>query len=185
MDSCHSNVWLAREVRAMKIKTNTPELMIVTYRSTILSTVLMCAILFLACFCIAFTVSGPFVFAAIAWLAILIMIYGFFHTLRRVAVFFDRQGEVVTVRERTWRGLTNFSYPLTDLGAAIIQTSKDEDDVAAHRIALRFVAGMNQGDYPLTDVYFAGRSTHKVVDAINNWLGSGVDSPPITRLYPR
>lgn len=105
----------------------------------------------------------------------LLCITVFAATLRRIAVFLDREADQLTLRTRTWRGQTNLTYPLSYLGEAVVQT-QNRNQTETYRLALRLTGGMDAGEHPMTWLFVHDTQAFDAADAINAWLMGPVDS---------
>jgi hypothetical protein len=87
--------------------------------------------------------------------------------VQRVRLTFDRTSGQVTRTCRSFRGLTQQTYPLGRLDGARVDTSTDSDG-STYRMELRLKDP--QETVPFTSYYTSGRKPETMAQAVTDWL---------------
>ena len=155
----------------MKLRHNTPDLLIVEDRPWLFGVMI---ILFILIFCgagLMMVAEGEwmgFVFAIVGGGLGLVAFWGF---VRRVQVVFHRpEGWIEIRRANLFRRLKN-RYELAGVKRAIVETRRS-DNADLHRVALIIEAGGVTGTKPLTEAYSNFGNHRQVADTINSWLAA-------------
>lgn len=158
----------------MKVRHNTPDLLIVEARPWILG------VLF-AAGAVGFFGAGVVQLVAlnIAGLGLIaggaFMMLFFYIFVRRVQVVFHRPEGWVEIRQRTIRRYDRVRHDLAEVERAMVQTSNSGDGGPTHRVALVIPEGQSKGRHPLTNYYTGGSGAERVAKVINGWLDSALD----------
>lgn len=163
----------------MKIKNNTPDLLIIDNAPWLLSFLLAGSILMPVGFAINALFSGDIQ----TGLRVLVIGGGFgalFFAafVSRDQLVLDRRDNRVEMRRRTLFRQTSIRHDLRYLRRAIVQTSRS-DNSDTHRMTLELDGGMDPGLHPFTTAYTSGKGARRGADAVNAWLAAQpVDSEP-------
>jgi len=95
--------------------------------------------------------------------------------IKRTVLVFDRDQGTLSIATRGYNGDAFVVHALDNLGKAVVQ-SAHRDDAMTHRVALRLIDGMDQGDHPVTRIYTRGDSAIIASHTINRWLTLPLDS---------
>ena len=153
----------------MKIRRNSPDLLIVEDRPWLIGILIILFIL-------VFVGAGLFLVIDGEWLGLPFALIGgglglgaFWAFVRRVQVVFHRpEGWIEIRRANVFRRLKN-RYDLDGVERAVVQTSRsDNSDV--YRVALIIEAGGVTGTKPLTLAYSNIGDHRGIADTINAWL---------------
>jgi hypothetical protein len=154
----------------MKIRRNSPDLLIVEDRPWLLGLMI---ILFILIFCgagLTMLLSGE-------WLGLLFFLAGgglgfgaFWAFVRRVQVVFYRPEGWVEIRRANIMRRLATRFDLAGVHRALVETSTS-DGKNLHRVALFVEKGGVTGTKPLTLAYSNVGDHHGVASAINAWLG--------------
>lgn len=155
----------------MKIKHNTPDLLIVADIPWIFGIMAICFIL-------------VFMFVAMTAGGVLGVIFGFFGVIcgglafialaRRTQIVLDRTRDALLVRRRSVFRYTSNSYPLSDLKAAVLDSHFDEDNQQMDRAVLEFKPATGGKRIPVTQSYTNTRGPRLAVDTINTWIAANL-----------
>ncbi len=100
--------------------------------------------------------------------------------VRRVQVILDRRTNSILIRRQSVFGYDTVEHKLADLSHAEIETTRSSGKNGSsnlHRPVLILNQGMSAGRHPIVEAYASGRGSHRMVDAVNDWLPtSKVDS---------
>lgn len=153
----------------MKVIRKTPNQLIVEERPWVIGILLVIAMLVPIGIGLAMLFDG-------AWLGLMVVLSAAFPLLfififvRRVQVVFHRSEGWVEIRRQTLRDQTAVRHELSEIERASVQSSSTSDGADTHRIVLHIPKGQSKGIHPLTQYYASGSGSHRVADAINDWL---------------
>jgi hypothetical protein len=155
---------------AMKVTTDTPDLLIIDDRPLVLAGVFVVILLVF----VGIGIERLFAGAVLEGLGFAILGGGFVLGgmvvfVRRNQLVLDRPGGQVLMRRQTFVTYTERRFELADLDKAVVQTSRSSDS-DTHRMALVFDRGAKVGTHPFTSVYTSGRDAQRAADAVNGWL---------------
>lgn len=154
----------------MKVIRNTPNQLIVEERPWLIGSLLIIAMLVPIGIGLAMLSDG-------SWLGLMVILSAAFPLLfvfifvRRVQVVFHRSEGWVEIRGQTLRDQTAVRHDISEIEGASVQSRSTSDGTDTHRIVLHIPEGQSKGIHPLTQYYASGRGSHRVADAINDWLG--------------
>ena len=155
----------------MKIRSDTPDLLIVEDRPWILGLMI---ILFILAFCAA----GLFMILDGEWMGLPFLVIGggiglvaFWAFVRRVQVVFYRPGGWAEIRRANVFRRRATRFDLEGVHHALVETSHSDGD-ELYRLALFVEKGGVSGTKPLTLAYSNIGDPHSVAAAINAWLGA-------------
>lgn len=97
--------------------------------------------------------------------------------VRRTQVILDRTGATVTLQRRSLFGARSTTYPLAKLTHAETERIRNKNRTRMYRAVLAFHGPAGTDYVPLMQSYATGRSAHKNVAAINDWLGVSDPAP--------
>ena len=155
----------------MKIKTDTPDLLIVE------DTPWLFAIMVTIMTLVFIGIGMGLVFSG-EWMGLFFAVIGgglgllfFFLIVRRVQVVFYRPEGWVEIRRANVLRRATVRHQLDEVSRAIVQrTSGDSGDL--HRVTLEIDHGESAGQHPLTIAYSNTGDHHGVARAINDWLSA-------------
>jgi hypothetical protein len=155
----------------MKIKTNTPDLLVVEERPWLLG-------LGIILFTLIFAAVGLFMLTDGEWMGLAFLLIGgglgllgFFAFVRRVQVVFFRPEGWVELRRANALRRSTVRHDLGEISRAIVETSRGEN-ADLHRVTLEIDSGQSAGLHPLTQAYTNVGKHHAVARAINDWLSA-------------
>jgi hypothetical protein len=151
----------------MKVKTETPDLLVLEDRPLFASLLLAAFFLADAAAVIALALQGDWAGVGMLGLGLPLLVLAAFFFVRRTIVFLDRPGNRVTIRTATLRRQTEDTLPLDRVTGAEVQVGRGSG-TPTRRAALVLAGG---GMRELTQVYSSGGGASRAVAAINRWLG--------------
>ena len=154
----------------MKVKQNTPDLLILEERPWLLAVVLMAGGLAFLGAGLAAAIDGQmigllFVFFSLIWWGVLYLF------VQRTQVVFNGLDGWVEIRSKTLLGYSKTRHDIAEIERAIYQ-SMSSDGGKTHRVALVVPNGQSAGIHPVTRAYTGGGSAMIASNAINTWLTS-------------
>ena len=93
--------------------------------------------------------------------------------VRRVQVILDRGKDRILIRRQSVFGYDSVAHILSNLSHAELErtTSTREGRTSTlYRPVLILDKGMSAGRHPIVDAFSNGRGSHRLVDAVNEWL---------------
>ncbi len=160
----------------MKITRNTPGQLILSNTPWLIGIML---VLFILCF----VGAGLFMVTQGGeglWFGILFALFGgglgfgaFCAFVRRVQVILDRPTNSILIRRQSVFGYHTVEHKLSNLSHAEVETTTSTSDKGTskmHRPVLVLDKGMSAGRHPIVEAYVSGHGSHRMVDAINDWL---------------
>jgi hypothetical protein len=154
----------------MRIKSETPDMLIIEDRPVVIALLLSAFVLAEVIAVFYLVAEGEWAGVAMLGLGIPLLAVAFIVFVRRTIVFLDRPGGMVTIRVASLIGQKENSLPLAEVTGAEVQTRRSSKGGSTHRPALRLTGGSAQ---ELVTVYTSGGGAGRVVGAINRWLGTG------------
>lgn len=151
----------------MRVKTDTPELLVLEDRPLLIAVFLSAFLLFDAAIVIALMAQGEWAGVAMLGLGIPLLLAGFVFFVRRTIVFFDRSTGLVTIRVASLIGQKEESLPLADVAGADVQVNRSSKGGSTSRPVLRLRGG---GSKALLTVSTSGGGAGRAKAAINRWL---------------
>lgn len=160
----------------MKITRNTPDLLVIDHYPLLLTLALGGFMLLFAGVAFDglrmgnwFLVVLMLVLSVALWFVIRI-------AATRVRLVFDRGTGLLTIRQKSTKGLQEWRHPLDTIGQARVATQQGESDT--YRLEIHFASGMDAGfAHPVTESFSSDTRTHTAAKVINTWLAA-VDSAP-------
>lgn len=157
----------------MRVTRNTADQLRIEHRAALVIFALGLGLLFPVAFGIALVLSGewmgwPFLFLG-TWLCIWLV-----RLIERVQVILDRPSNTLTLRRRSLQGYKQDVFDLDTLVQAELEVEKG-DEVDSYRAFLVLEGETRSGRYPLTLISSSIQGHRRVVNAINAWLGNGVE----------
>lgn len=154
----------------MKVKHNTPDLLIVGETPWLIAIALSIGTLMFAGAGTSMMLQGEWAgFAFVGGSAFWMLFFYLF--VRRVQVVFHGPEGWVEIRRRNLRRYIKVRYDIAEISKAIYQTSQGESG-STHRVVLILPTGESAGQIPLTEHFTSGRGAQKTTKAINSWLDS-------------
>ncbi len=151
----------------MKVRENTPDLLVVEYRPFWSGIALIVFILGFLVFGIAILSDGDTLRGVtVLLLGILCGGVGFGAFVRRAQAVFHRPEGWVELRNRSVFGTRRVRHDLSEISRAIVEELSD-----TARVSLVIDAGQSAGTHPITTIYSSG-DKQRVADAINDWLAA-------------
>ncbi len=157
-------------MRAMKVVRDHPDQLILEDSPVLMTVLLVVMALVFLCIGVGMMFSDQAWFGVL-WVVFTVAVFGLFLVLfvRRNQLILDAGTGVVTHRRRTLRTYWQVERDLAHLERAIVQTSRSSES-SAHRMALVYGGGMDEGIHPFTAVYTSGRGAARGAEAVNRWL---------------
>ncbi|NVO57521.1 hypothetical protein HW561_17120 [Rhodobacteraceae bacterium B1Z28] len=93
--------------------------------------------------------------------------------VRRVQVILDRHKDRILIRRQSVFGYEAVEHVLSNLSHAELESTVSTSDgrrSTLYRPVLVLDEGMSAGRHPIAEAYSNGRGSHRLVDAINEWL---------------
>ena len=160
----------------MKVKRNTPDLLIAEEVPWFISIMLFI-------FIMAFVIPGVMLVFMGEWAGLIFALGGgglgfggMCVFVERLQVILDARTMTITLRRRTILGHQERVLPLTGLLRAATErsTSSGKSRQTLYRpvLVLEDRAGGGEQRHPVTEVYSSGRSAERLVAAVNGWLGA-------------
>lgn len=153
----------------MKIRTNTPELLIVEDRPWLLGVMLGGFILLFVAIGLSMLSSGEMA----GWFVLLfgggMGVVAFMAFVRRVQAVFHRSEGWVEIRRANVLRRQTVRHELHEVSRAVVQELSGKDG-PTRRVALIFDDGPSAGTHPLRLAYTNYGNPQGVADAINAWL---------------
>lgn len=151
----------------MRIKTDTPSLLVLEDRPLLIALLLSAFVLADVVAVFALVAQGEWAGVAMLGLGVPLLLAGFYFFVRRTIVFFDRGSGLVTIRVASLIGQKEDSLPLADVARAEVQVNRSSKGGSTSLPVLILKAG---GKRPLLSVSTSGRGPGRAVAAINRWL---------------
>ncbi|CAD0186391.1 hypothetical protein RUESEDTHA_03299 [Ruegeria sp. THAF57] len=164
----------------MKVTRNTPNQLILSNRPWLIGVML---VFFILCF----VGAGLTMISEGNWSGILVALFGggmgfgaFCIFVRRVQVILDRSTDSILIRRQSIFGYETVRHVLSNLSHAEVETTTSNGNNGSsttHRPVLILGQGMSAGRHPIVSAYVSGHGSHRLVDAVNDWLPArAVDS---------
>ena len=165
----------------MKIRRNTPELLVAERVPVLLA-------LGLFAFIMAFVTPGVVLFFAGEWMGLAFGTLGgglgfaaMCVFVERLQVTLDAARRTITIRRRTMLSHREIILPLVELVRATTECtgSSGKSRQRLFRPALVLDDGTGEGEilHPITDVFSSGTGAARLLAAINDWLGTARHQP--------
>lgn len=152
----------------MKVKTNTPEILVIGSTPWILGLALIVFTMIFAGISLSLVFSGDLLGLGFL-LGVAIGLGAFSVFVRRTQVVFHRPQGWVEIRSKTVFGMTVIRHQLSEISQAIVESSHS-DGTTTYRVALVVPSGQSIGIHPLTTVYTNTGNPHGIAEDINHWL---------------
>ena len=153
----------------MRIRTETPELLVLEDRPLLVALLLSAFLLIDAAVVVALVSQGDWAGVAMLGLGIPLLLAGFVFFVRRTIVFLDRGTGLVTIRVASLIRQSEESLPLADVAGAEVQVNRSSKGSSTSVPVLLLRGG---GKRPLLSVSTSGRGPGRAAAAINRWLGA-------------
>lgn len=151
----------------MRVKTDTPDLLVLEDRPLLVALLLSIFLLFDAAAVLALAAQGEWAGVAMLGLGIPLLLAGFFFFVRRTIVFFDRGTGQVTIRVATLISQKDASLPLAEVRGAEVQVNRSSKGGSTSLPVLLLTEGRKR---PLLSVSTSGGGPSRAAAAINRWL---------------
>ncbi|NHB75791.1 hypothetical protein [Rhodobacter calidifons] len=151
----------------MRIRTETPALLVLEDRPLLIALLLSAFVLIDAAAVFGLARQGEWAGVAMLGLGIPLLLAGFVFFVRRTIVFFDRSSGMVSIRVASLIGQKEDSLPLSEVIGAEVQRNPSSKGGSTARPVLLLKGG---GRRPLLSVSTSGRGPGRAAAAINRWL---------------
>ena len=152
----------------MRIKTETPELLVLEDRPLLIALLLSAFLLIDVAVVFGLARQGEWAGVGMLGLGIPLMAAGLVFFVRRTIVFFDRAAGQVTIRVASLIGQKDDSLPLAEVTGAEVQRNPSSKGGSTARPVLVLTGGRKR---PLLSVSTSGLGPSRAAAAINRWLG--------------
>lgn len=153
---------------AMKVKRNTPEILVVGATPWLTGLAMIGFILIFAGVSISLLLEGELIGLGFL-IGVIVGIGGFAAFVRRTQVVFNRPEGWVEIRSKTVLGMKVIRHDLSEISQAIVESSHS-DGTTTYRVSLIIPSGQSTGTHPLSPIYSNTADHHGVAEAINHWL---------------
>lgn len=153
----------------MRIKTDTPELLVLEDRPLMVALLLSAFVLLDVAAVFGLAAQGEWAGVAMLGLGIPLLLAGFFFFVRRTIVFFDRGAGLVTIRVATLVSQKDETLSLADVTGAEVRRNPSSKGGSTALPILRLRGG---GSKALLSVSTSGGGPGRAAAAINRWLGA-------------
>lgn len=159
---------LCRHSDTMKVRRNSPEILIVGATPWITGLLLIGFTLIFAGISISLLMQGELLGLAFL-LGVALGFGGFAAFVRRTQVVFNRPEGWVEIRSKTVLGMKVIRHDLSEISQAIVESSHS-DGTTTYRVSLVIPSGQSTGTHPLSPIYSNTADHHGIAEAINHWL---------------